>query len=841
MGRAAWKGAFGHKARLVISSLTVAVSVAFVVATLVFTDTLSAGFSNLFSEAFGGFDLIVRGEVDEELSFVLPAPLDEKLLDTVKDVDGVEQAGTTIVGFLQLVDQNGKAVGGGPPTIGFTWPEVPSATSLKEGRLPAADNEIVVDAATVRRLQAELGDKMQVVGTGAPVDVTLVGTAAFGEGDSAAGTVNVFLTDRAAQELFGMEGMVSTIEVVAERGTDLDDLTGRIQKLLPERVEVVTTQQAAEEQIEGFKEAIGFIRTFVLVFALIALFVGAFVIANTFRITIAHRTRELALLRAIGATVGQVTRLVLVEALIISVIASGFGVLLGIGMASLLRLVLDRVGFPLPGAAALTRGTVLAGVACGVVVTLASALIPARRAGAVPAVAAMREGFVPLPSRHMKRRALLGSVLTGSGLLAVMLGLLVDLPSGWPLRVLGAGAAVFFIGLAVLSPSLAGPLARAVGAPLRRWGRIPGRLGADNVIRNPHRTGATASALIIGVALVGMVTIFAAATRATADRLLTDRFRADLVVGSTSPGSAGVSPELAARLAKLSQVKTTVPLRRNAVKVGEDVRFVTAADPTAITEVIRYDILGGTFADLGGSTVAVSQETADEFGLSVGDKVQLEFARTGKVALEVVSIFHVEGPGSNLFMALDTYNDNFIERLDQSVFVDLADSVSFADGLAAVERVIAQFPGSQVQDQEAFRDQAVASIGVLVNVLYALLAVSIVIALFGVVGTLLLSVIERTREIGLVRAVGMTRRQLRGAVTWESVIISLFGALVGMAAGIGLAWAVITALESELTFILPTGRLLMGLAISAGAGVVAAAYPAWRAGRLNVLTAIAYE
>lgn len=841
MGRAAWKSAFGHRARLIISALTVAVSVGFVVATLVFTDTLSAGFSNLFSEAFGGFDLIVRGEVDEELTFVLPAPLDEDLLETVKNVKGVEQAGGTIVGFLQLVDQNGEAVEGGPPTFGFTWPTVPSATVLLEGKIPTADNEVAVDAATVRRLGAELGDTMTVVGIGEPVEVTLVGTAGFGEGDSAGGTINVFLTRDAAQELFGMKGQLSSVEVVAEEGLNLDDLAANIKEAVPDRVEVVSTQQAAEEQIEGFKEAIGFIRTFVLVFALIALFVGAFVIANTFRITIAHRTRELALLRAIGATVGQVTRLVLAEAVIISLVASGLGVLLGIGMAFFLRVVLDRLGFPLPGSATLTWGTVLAGVTCGVVVTVVSALLPARRAGGVPAVAAMREGFVAIPARHMQKRAALGSIVGGVGFAAVLLGLIPDFPGGWGLRVLGFGAALFFIGLAILFPSIARPMARAVGSPLRRWAGISGRLGADNVVRNPHRTGATASALMIGVALVGMVTVFAASTRATADRLLADRFRADLVVGATSPGSAGVSPKIAEGLKALPEIESVVPLRRNAVKVGDEVRFVTAADPALIGEAIRYDILQGSFSDLSGNTIAVSDETAEELDLAVGDKLQLGFARTGTVALEVVSVFHVEGPGSNLFMALDTYDANFIERLDQSVYVDLKEGVDFETGRTAVEGILARYPGSQVQDQEAFREQAVSSIGVLVNILYALLAVSIVIALFGVVGTLLLSVIERTREIGLVRAVGMTRQQLRRAVAWESVIIALFGAIVGMAAGIGLAWAVIGALESELGFVLPTVRLLLGLVLSALAGVAAAAYPAWRAGRLNVLTAIAYE
>jgi putative ABC transport system permease protein len=847
MWRATWKGLLGHKLRVLLTGLAIVLGVGLVAGSYVFTDTLTKVFDDLFADAFAGIDVQVRAERDEDLSFAIPERLDESLVATVAAVEGVADAVPGIFGFAQLIDPEGEPVGGeGPPTIGLSWSDRASPLGISEGAPPRGPGELVVDAATARRAGLEVGDRVQLVALGDTEPFDLVGLATFAGSESFGGATLVSLEFREAQRVFGAEGEVDAIAVVGEEGIEPDELVARLSQVLPEGVEAVDAATAAEEQLATFKQALSFLNTFLLVFGMVALFVGAFLIQNTFQIVVAQRTRELALLRALGASRRQVTGMVLGEALLVSIAASLVGVVVGVGLAALLRWGFELFGGNIPSTPLQVRPrTVLTALAAGTAVTLVSAFVPARRAGRIPPLAAMREA-VALPSaRSLRRRAWAGAAVTGTGLGLLALGLTVTIPSEAisPVAVVGAGAGVLFIGVAVLAPTFARPLGRGLGAPLPRVLGATGRMAQENAVRSPRRTSATASALMIGVALIGLVTILAASLRATTDALLEDRFRSDLIVQAAGFGGTGMSPAVAERLASLPEVASVVRLRQGPVKVGDDLTFLAAANLAEVQRAIRFDVVEGSFQNVGADGMAVSTEEATERGWSLGDTVELTFGRTGTVPMTIGAVYALDGPGSGLYLDLAGWDANFVERTDQTLFVVFADRDRPEAAREAVEAVALDFPGTAVLDQTEFRKQATDQLNGFVLLVFALLSLALVIAFFGIANTLLLSVSERTREIGLLRAVGTTRRQIRQMVTWEAVIISVFGALLGVAIGIFFGWAVVQALgeTAEIVLRIPAGQLTLAVVLAAIAGVVAAVYPARRASRLNVLQAIAYE
>lgn len=837
MWRAALKGALGHRARLVISGLVVGCSVAFVVATLVFTDTLSASFESIFEDSFAGFDIQVRTEIDPDLTFSIPAPVDESTLDVVRSIEGVSQAQGSVTGFLQLEGPDGEAIESqGPPILGLTWPEVPSIAEIRDGAEPVGLDQVAIDAATAMKAGIEVGDRMVLVGLGAPTEATVSGIVAFGETESAGGVITVFSTVELGQQLFDLDGKYSTLEVVTEGETSI--VAERIEFALGEGFEAIAADDLARQQVEGFQDAIGFIRTFVLVFAGVALFVGTFVISNIFRVTIAQRTRELAVLRAIGARSSQIRNLMLAEALVISVFASTLGAVGGIGLASVIRTAFDAAAIPLPpGPLEISAGTVALGIAVGIVVTAIAALLPAFKAAGVSPIEAMREGFAPPGRRALRGRMLVGGPLAGAGVLSLILGLFAPLPDVAPdaIWLVGAGAVLLFVGVAVLAAVIARPVAGFLGRPIASSGSVAGILARENAMRSPRRTGLTASALMISLALVGLVAILADSARTTADALIEDQFRADLIIAPTGFSSLGFSPEVAAEVERLEEVETIGRLRQGEVLVDERSRFIAGGTP-AVFDLVAYEVVAGSFSDLGPGKVAVRQ---GDDGLDVGDVLEVTAPVGGAQSLEVVAVY--TGSPNAFFVSMDVFEALFAERLDSQVLVRFDPDTDFEAALAAVESAIGDFPSIQIQDQEAFRVEATGQIGGIVNLLYALLAVSIVIGTLGVIGTLLLSVVERTREIGLLRAIGMNRRQVRRMIRWESVIIAVFGGVLGTVIGIVFGISVVQAIGEDLTLSLPVGQLGWWLLIAAALGILAATYPARRASRLDILEAIAYE
>ncbi|HEY5650115.1 MAG TPA: FtsX-like permease family protein [Acidimicrobiia bacterium] len=840
------KGLLGHKLRLALTVLAIMLGTGLIAGSYVFTDTLDRVFSDLFSQSLAGIDAQVTGDASDELSsFTLPERLPESLVQEIAALDQVEAAVGTVAGLVTLIDPSGEALGGfGPPTIGTSWSDVASPLTVREGSAPAGNRDLVIDASSADRLDIEIGDEVGVIALGEQERFRVVGTIGLGGSSNFGGATFVSFTYGAAQQLFDAAGFVDTISVVGAGDIGAEALVAAIEEIAPENTSVVDAETAAEEQLSGFKEALDFVNTFLLAFGYVSLFVGGFLIFNTFQVIVAQRTKELALLRAIGATRRQVRRMVLAEALIVSVIGSLFGVVFGVVLAIVIREAFSRFGGEIPATTPqILPRTIVIAVLSGVVVTVVSALIPAYRASAVPPIAALRQVTARPTSRLFRIVMIAGSVIATLGAGVISAGLFLDPPEQIPRAAfVGVGAALLFIGLAILSAAFARPLGRFLGAPIRAAFGAIGRLATENAVRNPGRTAVTSAALMVGVALMVFVTILASSLAATTDKLIEDTFKTDLVVQPIGFGAAGLSPQVADRIEALDQIEEVVRLRQGPMLVEGDVEFVSASELSRIENAIDIEILSGDLASVGADGVALSENVASDLDVGIGDTLDVEFARTGEQTLTVRVVFVEAGPGSNIYLDLEGYRRNFTEDFDQSLFVKFDRSFDSASAREAVEEVLDEFPGTTSLDQSEFADQAITGIRGFVGLVYALLALALVIAFVGIVNTLLLSVIERTREIGLLRAVGSTRKQVRRMVTWESVIIAVYGALLGTVVGIVLARALVEALDTdEIVFRLPIVQIALAVVLAMVAGVIAAIYPAQRASRLNVLEAIAYE
>ncbi|HET9250400.1 MAG TPA: FtsX-like permease family protein, partial [Actinomycetota bacterium] len=592
----------------------------------------------------------------------------------------------------------------------------------------------------------------------------------------------------------------------------------------------------AQDQIST---GLGFLRTAFLVFAFVALFVGAFIIFNTFAIIVAQRTRELALFRALGASGRQVMMSVMVEALAIGLVSSALGVLLGIGIAILLKGALNATGFEIPasGTVILAR-TFIVSIVVGTVVTVIAALVPARRAARVSPIEALREAQ-DRPGRSLRFRIVSGAVVLALGLVPLLYGLFGTPANG--LQLVGLGVALTFVGIAMLTPLIARPVAAGIGLPIRHTG-VPGKLGRENSMRNPRRTAATASALMIGLGLVVFVAVFGASAKASTTAILERTLKADFIL--TSPTFAGFSTSAAEDMRGVAGVETVSQIRQAEAKIEGGTAFITGLDPGTFPVVSEAGVVQGALADLANpNSVAVFEDTAKDNGWSVGDSIAVEFPATGVVNLTIVSVFTENGLIGDWAVSLDTFDVNVAQQLDVFVLIKAEDGADVAAVGSDLEEALAPYPNIEVQDQAGFREKYATILNQVLNLVTALLLFAVIIALFGVMNTLYLSIYERTRELGLLRAVGLTRRQTRSMVRWEAVIVSVMGALFGVVIGIAFGWALQQALEpegfSELG--IPGGQLAIYVIFAAVLGVFFAIFPARRAARLNVLEAISYE
>jgi putative ABC transport system permease protein len=821
-----------RKLRLLSTALAVLLGVAFMAGTLVFTDTIGATFDSVLADANEGVDVYVRTPSPIDLGYGEPGPrLDASLVDRISAVDGVSQTAVVINGYAQIVGPDGGPVGdlAKHPAFAANWVSVPDLNpyTLVTGSAPAHAGEIVIDKATADSTGYRPGDVATVLTQRAPRELTISGVATFGEADSPAGATAVLFSDAAAEELLASPGEADAIAITADDGTDPADLAARVQSAVGGQVEAITGATLVAENQASIAADIAMFSTIMVIFALVAVFVGAFIINNTFSITIAQRTREMAMLRAIGASGRQVQRSVLIEAAAIGLLASGVGLVAGIGVASGLRAVMGQFGFELPdGPTVISSSAMVISLVVGVAVTMLSAWLPARRAARIRPIAALRDISVDRSARS-GRRAVVGTLISAVGVATLTAGL-----SG-ELLLVGVGALGIFIGVSVLAPVLANPFARWFGVVLTARGPS-GEMATRNATRNPKRMARTASSLMIGVALVGFITVFAASAKSSiAGSLETEFVGTHIVQTGAYDNTAGISPRLADQLRRHRDVDVVAQARLSpAVVDGEPTDALDAFDGSSIDEVFVLGRVEGNLDGLGADGIAVSADEAESRGWVIGSTVPVTFP-TGATTLVVEAIYSgaTDWVGS-VFVDLAAFEANGVAELDHKLYV-VGDET-------AITATAAAYPTADVLDADAFLADTSAEIDTMLGLFYALLGLAVVIALLGIANTLALSIFERTREIGLLRAVGMSRSQVRSTIRWESIIIAVFGTTLGLAIGTFFGWATVRAMAGEGidTLTIPVTELLVVATIAAFAGALAAIVPARRAARLQVLEAL---
>ena len=849
MFRTALRTLAANKLRLLTTGLAVFIGVAFMSGTMILSATMAKTFDDMFVNAYDGTDGQVRSESTFETPEGMEARprLDQSLVGRVAAVDGVAVAQGDTWGVAQIVGRDGQPVGRpemGPPTVGTSWPvDELNPWTFEEGRPPRTDHEVVIDRKTADEAGYRSGDDAVVLVDGSPLDVTIAGVVSFAGAESPGGASFTMFVPEAAQLYIGEEGKVDTISVAAADGVSEEELARRIDAVLPAGTEAITGARLIEENQDQMQEALAFFDQFMMVFAVVALLVGGFTIFNTFSITVAQRRRQHALLRAVGASRRQVLASVIVEAVAIGMVASVLGLAAGIGVAASLKVLLTAFGVALPaGGIVFTLQTALLSAGAGLVVTVVSAASPARSAAKVSPVAAMRESDLAGGRHRSRRRVLVGLGILGLGVSGLLYGL-----HGSPtnaLGIVGGSAITVFFGVSVLGRLISRPLSRMIGWPLPKTRGMAGQLARQNAMRSPKRTAATAAALMIGVGLVSFITIFASSTKASFNATMDKAFTGDLVI--TSPqqfgGGGGMSPAVAEELRSLPEVDKAAGIRVGAAEIEGSAEYLLGGDVEAF-DIFDVEPVAGSPADLDATAIGIHEDVAEDLGLALGDPVQVVFPATGRQTLTVAMVYGENQPAGDWLVGLDAYDANYVDHLDSQIFVKRSVGTSPEAALAAVEQTTAAYPGAKVLDQDEYKEEQMAFVDQGLGLVYAMLALAIVIALLGIGNTLALSIFERTRELGVLRAVGMTRRQLRSTIRWESVIIAVQGAVLGLVIGIFFGWALVRALADQglNTLSVPIPSLAAVVVLAAVAGVVAAILPARRAAKLDVLKAVVTE
>ncbi|MCW2622273.1 MAG: hypothetical protein JWL64_1875 [Frankiales bacterium] len=832
MLRATFRSLLARKLRLLLSGLAIVLGVAFVAAALTLTDSLGKTFDNLFSDLGQNTDAVVRAQSDlDQFGTALRPRLDAGALQQLQGVPGVRAAEGEVNGYAQIVKRNGKAYSpGGAPALGTNYPDKPelSTLSLREGTAPAAADEVAIDATTARKTGFHAGDRVQVVVSRGVQDVTISGVFGVGDSDSFAGASILAFATPTAQELIGEPGTFDALSFAAEPGVTQQQLVDDLQKVLPSGLEAVTGDAASKENRDALDPFVTFFNIFLLIFAGVALFVGGFLIFNTFTILVAQRTRELALLRALGASRRQVTTSVLVEATVVGVVASAVGLGVGIALALLLKaLVGDSV--PVDSLLIAPR-TVIVSMLVGVLITVVSAVLPATRASRVAPIAAMRDAETP--DLSLRRRTLVGGAALLVGAVALVLGLAA---SPWWLVL---GSIGLFSGTVAVAPRLAQPVLGLVGAPLRRG--LAGRLGQRNAIRNPRRTSATAVALMIGLTLVTGVSVLGSSARKSIESVVGNSLTAPVIVVQTGNGQQGIPQAVAPAVQQLPQVGTVDVLRSETAKINGSDQFVSAVSAGSVGRSFTLDRVAGDLSGLRQGTLLMSEEAAKSRDATPGRPIRVQFAQGGEQEFTLAGTYRRNELAGDYLFDLSASTD-FNTQLVTALLLSPAVGVSAAQLQDAVNSATQQFPTVEALTGSEFSASVAGQVDVFINVVTVLLVLSVIIAMLGIVNTLALAVFERTREIGLLRAVGLGRRQTRAMIRAEAVLVSVFGALLGIVLGTVLGAAAQHALADQgiPEFAYPYGRVVLCVVLAALAGVLAALLPARRAARLDILQAIA--
>jgi putative ABC transport system permease protein len=843
MLRVALRGLAERRGRTLSTLLAIVLGVAFIAGTYVFTDTIDRSFAGIIGDANAGVDVRVT-PAERELEGAQPPTLPAGIVERLRGVEGAEEVAGTLEVPVSLVDARGEDVAGslGASAVSATADRFDTFTY--DGRPPRTAGEVAVDAGTAERAGLRLGDTVRVAGEAPARAYRLVGIGRLGDAGALGGISLAVLTLGEVQRVGELPGRLSEVSLAAAPGTSAEELRERVRALAGGGTEVRTGEEATAAASRDIEEELGFLTTLLLVFGFVSLVVGSFSIFNTFSITVAQRMRQFALLRTVGASRGQVLRVVVAEGAALGLVGSLLGLVAGIALAPALNGLFDAVGLDLPSTGLVVAPrTVAVALLVGVLTTVLASLVPALRATRVPPVAALREGAVGAPAARTRRRTAAGAVTIALGVALLCAGLFAGGGTTTVLTAMLLGALVVFVGVALLAPLLVGPVAALAGAPVERVGGVAGRLARGNAVRNPARTASTAAALMVGVSLVTLVTMLAAGIKASFSGAFEEAVTADLVLQGEQGAVPGAVRE---RIAGVPGVDQASPLPSSPAKLvdgGDEVR-VLGLDPRTAPAVLSIPWVEGsdaTLARLGSGGVLLDEQWAQERDLRVGSALALRTPAGETLRLRVRGVYDDRGGLLGpIAVAEPVVREAFGAREDDAVLVAAGDPAAVQR--AVNETLAREFPTLRVQTREEFIDEAVGQVDRLLVLFYALLSLAVLIALFGIANTLALSIHERTRELGLLRAIGASKRQVRRIVRGEALITALIGALIGIAVGIAFAALLAVPLAEEgFVLTLPVGTLLGVVVAAALLGVLAALRPARRASRIDVLRALQYE
>ena len=858
MFRLAVKMTLARTGRLVLTSLAVILGTAFLSGTFVFRDTINQTFDRLFADVFRDVDAYVRSTTFLELDFggEQRAATPVAVLDAVRNVEGVTSATGDIQAFARVIGKDGTPLGSegnGPPTFGgIASSDSAGLWSITSGRLPVGPNEVILDKATADNGAFVVGDSVRVVAVRGAREFTLVGIASYGDISSPGGATFALFDQPTASEFLLQPGFVDAILVEGDDSVGDDVLAKRIDAALPTelKLETLTGAEITAEVQGQIKDVLNIFSTFLIIFSYIALGIGSFVIYNVFSITAAQRQRENALLRAIGASRRQVSRALLIESTAMGIVGSVIGFGIGILLSQMLNALLKATGFEVPTQGlAISPNSFINTLIAGVVVTISAAWFPARRAGRVPPLAALRDTALDTAG-SISRRVVIGLVLVAAGGVGMFAAM-----NDAPVQVLGLGVLGVFSGILVLGPAIARPVALFIGLPVAKLRGASGVMARQNAARNPKRTSRTAAPVLLGVALVTAFTALAASIRSEIRDTFGNAFSGDIALTVDSQGFGGIPLTITDQIAELDGVAqatgvgfTSVrlidpnePASTTQASAAQRGVFVQTINPATISGLFDLGVTQGDLGSLGADGIFVDAERAESKGWDIGTRLKIIRVDGVEVNAEVRGFVSGDTSFANYVASRDMFADAPSPIFDAFVYIKVAPGAVFDDVRDRVAAISSDAGIGTLQTKDEFIDDQAAQINQVLALIYGLLGLSIIIAIVGIVITLLLSVFERRREIGLLRAVGMTKSQVRTTVRWESVITSLLGAVSGVVLGIVMGIVVVAALsdEGDITFRLPVNETLWIVVISFVLGVVAAVYPAWRATKVNVVEAIA--
>jgi putative ABC transport system permease protein len=853
MIRIVLRGIRTRKLRTILTALAILLGVAMIAGTFVLTDTIKVAFDQIFTQGNKGVAASITGKKVVTARDSKPPPISASLVEQITKVPGVAAVdGSVQSDAAQILNDKGKAVGGNAPTFGFTVPQKQfNPYTLVSGTYPTGASQVAIDKGTADAQHWQVGHTI-LIATQRPAQLfRITGIVKYGTLDSLGGATISLFDVATAQSLFDREGKFDRISVAADPGVAQQELVNRLRdahltSTVPLKIE--TGKQQTHDDSASVAQGLSFFTYALLAFGGIAVFVGAFIIFNTFSITVAQRTREFGMLRAIGASRRQVLGSVLLEAFVVGVVASLVGLGLGILLASGLEALLKSFGIDLPhvGLVFATR-TAVVSLLVGVGVTMVAGLVPAIRATRISPVAALREGPAESTGRSGHRTAIAGVILVVLAAAAVAYGVFGNPSTSTRLLTIAVGSVLLFVAVAMVTPRLVPFVVMVVGWPLRRLFGLTGRLASENATRNPGRTAVTAASLMIGLGLVAFVTIFAEGLRVSANAAIDKTFTADLVISPSQNSNVGVLPlGVEQRIAKVPGIALVSPVRaENARIMGHGTHQALGVDPATFVKTYRFDWRQGndaTFRSLGPHDALMERDVAKSTHLKVGDTFSILTPNGQHGTFTLKGIYRDNNYLTGFVIPLSRFTMLFDERQDVAITANIAPGQDLAAVEAAVKQSLSVVPNVSVQTRQQLKQQNQNNVNNLLGLLYALLALSIIISAFGIVNTLVLSIFERTRELGLLRAVGTSRRQVRRMIRYESVITAVLGAILGLILGIFFAWIFTLGLSDQgLVFAVPIGRLLLFLVFAIIVGVLAAIFPARRASRLNVLDALAYE